>query len=235
MSAPVAAIVADFRGAAKPDRQIKILSDIYQRSPYEIACILRDAGVLPDSINPDGFSVKFRPVAAAKDKKKATPAKPPAATPAKTRKKTKRINAPKPIDETRFMELYRQGLSDNTIAEALSCSDSHVQRFRRKLGLASNYIRGKRREKTMEETTANDTQPKDSDATAQRTTEAPRADEGMSVRRFCSVLMEILTPEMQQAALCINGAPVLDILSVVMQAVGDAPVVNVIFDGGGAP
>lgn len=237
VSVPVADIVADFRGAAKPDLQIKILSDIYQKSPHEIACILRDAGVLPDSINPDGFSVKFRPVAAAKEKKRGASAEEPKAS---RRKKPMRAGRPHvEIDDARFMELYAEGLSDKSIADAMGCSDGTIQRYRAKKGIESNYIRGKKKEKrTMGEKTkwpGAQASPEEVNETSepQLPQEGARDDEGMSVRRFTSLLAEILTPSMQSAALCINGAPVLEVNSVVLHAAGGKAVVDVRIDNGG--
>lgn len=108
-----------FSGAADKKSQIGVLADLNACAPREIAERLDAMGLLePEGFRISQFAARYRPAG-----KAALP----------------------PIDEVRAMELYREGLDDIAIGDALGVDKRRVQNWRLRMNL--KRMRGGARKK----------------------------------------------------------------------------------------
>lgn len=188
-----------FLGAENKKRQIGVLADLNTCAPREIAERLDEMGLLaPEGLRASQFAARYRPAG-----KAALP----------------------PIDEARALELYREGLDDIAIGDALGVSPKRVQNWRlRKTDLRRPRGAAARKKKTTE----GEEMPKEQQTVAAAPPPEPvAAPETLSVQMFLSALTEMLTPRAARGALWINGAPVNEIAGVRIRPCGDGLIVDV--------
>lgn len=196
-----------FRGARDKRKQIGVLADLNCCAPIIVAQRLEDLGLL------EGTDLKAE----------------------EFDKPQRRSYAPRiePLDEIRAMELFREGLDDIGIAEALGCAVYRIKDWRSRMHLlrprGGNQSLKKKKEGEMA------IKQKGEVAVPDQAEDAPPAQEGevalLTVAEFLATLTELLTPAATRAGLLINGSPVTAITGLHISAGRGCPTVEITTEG----
>lgn len=207
-------IAVSFRLAKDKKAQIKMLADLNLCSPWHIATLLDEMGELRQhDLTPDMFSNHFTPVGGSK--------------------KTKPRGQKRPrvvMDEIRAMELYKDGLDDLAMSEALGVGVCRVEEWRKRMHLKTQKRRKKAENVKKETKPAQPPEPAEQYQTATPTGEPAAAPITMS--EFLARLTELTPPAALKAPLRINGALVMEIARIVIHGARDeTPSVEIVTEG----
>lgn len=119
-----------------------------------------------------------------------------------------------PIDELRAMELFRDGLDDVAIAEALDCAKSRVKEWRSRMHLLRPRGGNHRLKEDREPMAKKECAPEPGEV-AKTAPEPRKKATFLTVGEFLTTLTELLTPAATKTRLVINGAPVSDVALII--------------------
>ena len=134
------------------------------------------------------------------------------------------------MDEIRAMELYKDGLDDLAMSEALGVGVCRVQEWRKRMHLKTQKRRKKAENVKKETKPAQPPEQAEQYQTATVTGEPAAAPITMS--EFLAQLTELTPPAALKAPLRINGALVMDIARIVIHGARDeTPSVEIVTEG----
>ena len=211
-------IAVSFRLAKDKKAQIKMLADLNLCSPWHIATLLDEMGELRQhDLTPDMFSNHFTPVGGSK--------------------KTKPRGQKRPrvvMDEIRAMELYKDGLDDLAMSEALGVGVCRVEEWRKRMHLKTQKRRKKAENVKKETKPAQPPEQAEQYQTATATAEPAAAPETspLTLGEFLRLVTELTPPAALKAPLRINGALVMEIARIVIHGARDeTPSVEIVTEG----
>lgn len=218
MSIDKSEIRTSFRLAKDKRSQVKVLADLNQCSPHQIAQLLDDMDELrPCGLVPEQFSDKFEPVDGAKPK-------------AETQKRPKAV-----MDEIRAMELYEDGLDDLAISESLGVALTRVANWQKRMHLKTQKRRKKAENVKNETKPAQPPEQAEQYQTATATGEPAAAPDAapLTLGEFLQQVTVLTPPAALKAPVRINGILVAGIERIVIHGSRDAvPSVEIVTEAG---
>lgn len=151
----------------------------------------------------------------------------------KAPRKAEQRGRTEPFDEVLAVELFRQGLDDAALAEALGITPKRAQNWRLRMGLKRPSGGGHRKKEQPQETEETMEQAREPAETAmekEKTTGEEPAG-GMTVKAFLEIFTLMLAPGMTKAELLLNGETVRTVSELRLGNRDGKPCVDVRWEG----